>query len=127
MSSPDELKAEALRVYQLGRASRCRDLLEEAAAAAPERADLWYRLALARLEQAAVDAGVEALEEAFTLDPERAQLEEEFMAPVDALLTRRPTFKNLVKLKKQIREGKPVKLRARTPRSPKQGPSSSTS
>lgn len=126
MSAPDSdaLKAEALRVYQLGRAARCRDLLEEAVAAAPTRADLWYRVSLARLEQAEVDEGVAALEKAFGLDPERAQLEEEFMVPMDALLSRRPTFKNLVKLKKQIRSGKPVKLRARTPRSPQPGPSS---
>lgn len=118
MSTPDETKAEALRIYKLGRAARCRELLEEAAVAAPERADLWYRLALARLEQAAVDEGVAALEQAFELDATRAQLEAEFLGPVDELLTRRPTFKNLVKLKKQIREGKPIKLRARTPRSP---------
>ena len=116
--TPDELKAEAQKQYELGRAARCHQLLEEAAAAAPERADLWYRLALARLEQAQVDPGVEALHKAFELDPEHAQLEAEFMAPVDRLLTRRPTFKNLVKIRKQIQQGKPVKLRARTPRSP---------
>lgn len=118
MSTPEEIKAEALRVYQLGRAARCQELLEEAVVAHPDRADLWYRLALARLEQAQVDPGVEALNRAFELDPERAALDAEFLAPVDALLSRRPTFKNLVKLKKQIREGKPLKLQARSPRSP---------
>lgn len=115
---PDALKAEALRVLELGRPRRARELLEEAHRAGPTRADVLYRLALARLDQEAVDEGVEALERALELDPERRLLTPEFLEPVEALLTRRPTFKNLVKLRRQLAEGKPLSLRPRSHRPP---------
>lgn len=111
--SPDQLCQEAERAMGLGRAKRSLALLEEALSLDPERADLHYRVALGRLIMAQVTEGVEALERALELDPERALLAPEFLDPVDALLSRRPTFKNLVKLRKQLLAGKPLRLKDR--------------
>jgi len=122
VSDADELKAQALAAAEAGRARRCHELFEQAHEADPGRVDLLYRLALARLEQAQVDAGVEALQAALDSDPERKLLKPEFLDPVEDLLSRRPTFKNLVKLRRQLAEGKPIKLRAREPRSPEPPP-----
>lgn len=111
--TPDQLLEEAARVYRLGRTRASHQLLEQALTLAPERVDLLYRLALRRLEVAEVTAGVEALAQALERDPERASLQAEFLDPVEELLSRRPTFKNLVKLRKQLLEGKPLRLRDR--------------
>jgi tetratricopeptide (TPR) repeat protein len=112
-TTPDQLRDEANRSYQLGRSKRSLELLEEALTLAPERADLLYRVSLRRLEMARVREGVAALERALELDPERSLLQAEFLAPVEDLLSRRPTFKNLVKLRKQLLEGKPLRLKDR--------------
>jgi tetratricopeptide (TPR) repeat protein len=109
--TPDQLLEEAQRVYLLGRTRRSLELLESALELAPERADLHYRVALRRLEAARVTKGVEALEQALKLDPEKELLQSEFLDPVEALLSRRPTFKNLVKLRKQLLADKAPKLR----------------
>ncbi len=114
----DNLKQEALRLYSIGRAKKSLSKWQEAAAKDPTRADLAYRLALSLLENAQVEDAVLELKRAIDLDPEQTKIEADFHAPAQALLTRRPTFKNLVKLRKQLAEGKPIKLREREPRSP---------
>lgn len=112
-SDPDALKAEALAQYRKGRARRCHALLEEALEAAPERPDLAWRVAHARLEAGDVPGTLAAYARALELDPGWDHLEAEALAPLDDLLTRRPTFKNAVKVRKALRERKMPKLRER--------------
>lgn len=117
----DAIKTEALAWAQKGRNRKSRDLLEAGHQSFPERLDLAYRLSLARLEDAEVDSAVELLEAALEKDPERELFASDWLAPVDDLLTRRPTFHNLKKLKKRILEGKPLKLKGREIRAPHAG------
>ena len=116
--NPDQLKSEAISWILKGRASKALELFERAYSLAPDRLDIGYRLGLARIDQAQVDLGIEILVNTLEKDTERKFLQSDLLDPIDDILTRRPTFKNLVKIKKKILEGKPLKLRSRDVRLP---------
>ncbi len=111
-ADPDARKAEALRLRALGRTVQSRQVLEAAFAEAPGRADLAYRLGLARLE-AGDPAGANACyAAALALDPDRILMEREAIVPIDDLLSRRGTFHNARKVKKALLAGRAPKLKA---------------
>lgn len=110
---PDALRAEALRLTAMGRHSKAWQAWEAAAAAAPERVDLLLRLAHARLEAGDVPGTLDAYQRALALEPSPEVLKAEALDPLDDLLSRRSTFKNAVKVRKALLEGKMPKLRER--------------